>query len=190
MGYFGVPIRDHLFFARSADHAYVAWRCRELGARRVTEIGGGLGGVADYALRFGIERYTIYDLPVMNVIQGYALIKAGHRVALVGETDAPVVLHPWWRITDAGSCDVAVNQDSFPEIEPAFVEDYLRHIRRTAAQFLSINQEAGELASAKGHRQTIVADLVSRVGGFRRISRAPYWLRRGYVEELYEIASA
>ena len=189
MGYFGVPIRSHLFFVRSADHAYVAWRCRELGAERVVEIGGGLGGVAYYAKQFGIGRYSIFDLPVMNVIQGYALIKAGFDVSLVGEPDRSLIVRPWWHFAHADDCDVVVNQDSFPEIDPAFVLDYLQQIKRCAKRFLSINQEAGERASADGRRQNVVSELVTRTGGFRRASRTPYWLRRGYVEELYDVVA-
>jgi hypothetical protein len=187
MGYFGVPVRDHLFFVRSADHVYTAWRCHALGARRIVEIGGGLGGAALYSLRFGAHRYTIFDLPVMNVVQGYALLKAGHAVSLLGEPDQVVMVRPWWRLEASPECDVVVNQDSFPEIERAFVLDYLRHIRRFAGRLLSINQEAGELASADGRRQHVVSELVDSVGGFVRVSRVPYWLRRGYVEEIYEV---
>ena len=82
---------------------------------------------------------------------------------------------------------MVVNQDSFPEIERAFVVDYLRHIRRFAGRLLSINQEAAAVAAADGRCQHVVSELVDSVGGFVRVSRVPYWLRRGYVEEIYEV---
>jgi hypothetical protein len=59
------------------------------------------------------------------------------------------------------------------------------HAPRDAA-VLSINQEAPRLI-ADGRLQNVVADLVKRDAGFSRVSRSPYWLRRGYVEEVFEV---
>ncbi len=36
-----------------------------------------------------------------------------------------------------------------------------------------------------GHREHIVWQLVKRFPAYRRLYRFPFWLRRGYVEELY-----
>jgi hypothetical protein len=185
MGYFGIPIPGGLFFARAADHIYAAWRCRELGARKVAEIGGGLAGVGDFALRLGAESYAVYDLPIMNVIQGYSLLTAGHTVSLLGEPDGPVRVRPWWHFASAPDADVVVNQDSFPEIDGAFVVGYLKRISRISTFFLSMNQESEAAATADGRLQHVVGRLVAEAGGLQRISRAPYWIRKGYVEELY-----
>lgn len=186
MGYYGARVGDSLFFARSADHLYCAWRCLGFG-RRITEIGAGLAGVGDYAMRLGASSYRIYDLPVLNALQGYALIRAGHVVSLLGEPDAAVAVRPWWHFDDAPTCDVVLNQDSFPEIDASFVISYLRRIAQVARYFVSINQESAAPATADGSPQHIVSTLVSQTRGLRRRHRAPYWIRRGYVEEVYEV---
>ncbi len=75
-----------------------------------------------------------------------------------------------------------------PEIIQATVEDYLRQIRRTSRRyFLSINQEGGAFAGRPELRQIIVPQLAAAVGGFKRQARYPYWIRKGYVEEVYEV---
>lgn len=188
MGYFGARAGAGLFFARSADHLYCAWRCLGFG-RQITEIGAGLAGVGDYAMRLGASSYRIYDLPVLNALQGYALIRAGHAVSLLGEPDAPVAVRPWWHFDAAPPCDVVLNQDSFPEIDASFVEGYLKRIARVSRYFVSINQEGAAPATADGSPQHIVGALVAGVHGLRRRHRSPYWIRRGYVEEVYDASS-
>ena len=183
-----MPAGRGLFFVRSADAIYTAWRARTLGARRLVEIGGGLAGVGHFAQQLGVETYSVYDLPVMNVIQGHALISAGHDTSLLGEPGGAVSVRPWWHFDRSPACDVVVNTDSFPEIDPAFVADYLATMRRVTRWFLSINQESAAPGSADGRLQNVVADLVKIDGGFTRVSRAPYWLRRGYVEEIFEVS--
>jgi hypothetical protein len=198
-GYFGVPIGKSVLFMKSSEHLYTAWRltnlCSEHGNSSVCEIGGGYGGVAYYAYRLGVRKYSIFDLPQINVLQGYYL----------GMTlpDAPLVLYgephtsqgtaqgihvmPYWQLKREPnhSFAVALNQDSFPEIEPGAVKDYLGEIRRLVkGVFLSINQEA-QAACQLDIFQNHVPTLVAQAGGFRRLGRFPYWMRRGYVEEMY-----
>jgi hypothetical protein len=85
------------------------------------------------------------------------------------------------------SCfDLAVNMDSLPEIAPPIATGICTTIRRVARHFLSVNQEAMAPRTATD-RQGRVCDLVSRVGGFKRVSRAPFWMREGFVEELYRL---
>jgi len=121
----------------------------------------------------------------MNVVQGYALLTAGHTVSLLGEPDGPVRVRPWWHLATAAPCDVVVNQDSFPEIDGTFVRSYLQQIAKTSACFLSINQEGEAAANADGVLQHVVGRLAAETPGLTRISRAPYWIRKGYVEEVW-----
>ena len=87
----------------------------------------------------------------------------------------------------AGAFTLALNQDSFPEIDETLVREYLAEIRRTTTTyFLSINHEV-EHAKTNEARHLNVSTLLGRDAGFRRLYRMPYWLRRGYVEELYGI---
>jgi hypothetical protein len=78
------------------------------------------------------------------------------------------------------------NQDSFPEMHREHSVEYLRRARFIAPAVLSINQE-GEAPQSATSNQTVVADLIAAVGGYRRIYRSLHWLRPGYVEELYAV---
>jgi hypothetical protein len=44
-----------------------------------------------------------------------------------------------------------------------------------------------QVHSSGGDLQLTVPELIREVSGYRRVSRVPYWLRRGYVAELYAI---
>ncbi len=163
----------------------------------VCEIGGGLGGVAYYtAMMGGFGRHTIIDLPLVNVLQGYYLLRAlpGKVIRLYGEsapTPAVVEVLPTFSFDrDAGGFDVLFNMDSMPEMHPDYGLAYLRRARARAARlFLSINQEARALQS-KASRQTVVRDLVKQVGGYTTHYRFRHWLRAGYVEELFAVDPA
>ena len=66
--------------------------------------------------------------------------------------------------------------------------DYLIKIREISRQyFLSINHESRPPGADDSFTQINVQQLVDEVGGYKRLTRDPYWLRRGYVMELYEI---
>jgi hypothetical protein len=69
-----------------------------------------------------------------------------------------------------------LNVDSITEMDFQHAFDYVQKIRRCAARFLSINHEANPF-SAK--------DLLSKCGARTRALRYPYWLRKGYVEEIF-----
>ena len=60
---------------RAVDALYQAWRVAQLlpGAGRVVEIGAGLGRTAYYARLFGIDDYTLVDLPLTGISQAYFL---------------------------------------------------------------------------------------------------------------------
>jgi hypothetical protein len=131
---------------------------------RVLEIGGGLGRTAFYAHRFGVTDYTIVDLPFTGISQGYFLGRAlgAHGVKL---------LSPDEFFDSAETYDVALNADSLPEMSRAMAERYATAITHRAKRFISINHESNAF---------LVRDLFAG-----RISRHPYWLREGYVEEAF-----
>ena len=128
-------------------------------------------------------------LPVAYLL---ATTLGADAVCLEGEEarrDA-VKLRAHWTCSDeeTASFRVAANQDSFPEISRRTIEEYAREIARiTSGYFLSINHESEHPISSGGARHLVVPRLLERAPGFRRLSRAPYWLRRGYVEELYRV---
>ena len=181
---FGVRLGKNLLPEHAFSHAYAAWRIGQLGAGpHLAEIGGGFGGLAWFLAR-PERRYTILDLPFTNVVQGWFLLKAGLTVSLAGEPEAAIRVLPWWEIGRDEAYDLVINQDSIPEMPPETAEAYVARIRAIAPLFYSVNQEAAA-PNTDAFRQTVVPELVERDGGYRRLSRNLFWLRDGYVEEVY-----
>lgn len=189
----GIETRHGPVHYRHLNALYAASRLRALlptgGA--VCEYGGGLGLVACFTRRFAPTDYTLFDLPISNLFAGHYLIHTlgDDAVDLYGEPRRPdtIKVLPFWECAEAaeGAFALSLNQDSFPEIDASLVRSYLREIGRTTSRyFLSINHESG--ATIASHRQSRLADLSDALEGFVRAYRMRYWLRLGYVEELYE----
>lgn len=200
-GLFKIDTGHGLFGERDFNAIYTAWLLRILTAGmerpRVCEIGGGSGRVAHWAQRFGLTSYTMIDLPTTSLVQGYYVLKttSPERVLLYGESDpdpsAPMVrVLPTHAINDlgAGSFDVVLNQDSFPEINEASVREYLDWTKVSCAngRLVSINHESKPHVR-DGLGQLSVPETIERVGGFALEQRWPYWLRLGYVTEVYGV---
>ncbi|HEY8505982.1 MAG TPA: putative sugar O-methyltransferase, partial [Gemmataceae bacterium] len=195
---YGFRVADRFLTIDSLVHGYTLHRLRQLGAgpgSEVAEIGGGYGCLAMLAHRAGLRRYTIYDLPWVNALQGYFLITSlpPGSVRLYGEsaeTTGALSVMPYWAIEDVpdGSVDYFVNTDSIPEMGLETGRGYVRHIRRLLrGAFLSINQEAKAPSGGYGN-QLCVRELVEEAGGFRAESRCRAWMRCGYVEEVFRPA--
>ena len=146
---------------RDITALYAAWRIRaitnHLEGAAICEIGGGVGRVAYYCSKFGIGNFAIFDLPLVNVLQGYFLIRAlpGANVVLYGE-DMPadgraIRVLPGWAFQEVPSktFDLVLNQDSFPEIERSTVREYLREIGRTTRSALPEHQPRGRVADRR-----------------------------------------
>jgi len=185
----------HYFFGM-----YAAWRILQVLGRRenisVCEIGGGIGFTAHAAYRLGINDYSIFDLPYVSVMAGYYLIKVlpNASVCLYGEhvssNEAAIRLYPYWHYARATntSFDLTLNQDSFPEIDIEIVKWYLDSMpRNTKHFFLSINQEGQAAFDTSGKGQLFVPALLRDRDTYELVYRFPYWLRKGYTEELYRI---
>ena len=183
------------FHERDCNALYTAWLLRnftaEQAAPRLCEIGGGVGRVAYWSNRFGLRDYTIIDLPHINVLQGFYLCKAlpDVNVRLYGEASngAGLSVMPDFTITQIAdrNFDLVLNQDSFPEIHGDVVRAYLRWILKAGQKFLSINHESRP-SSVGEENQISVPELIAEVGGFDRLMRSQYWLRKGYVVEMYD----
>ncbi len=180
-----------LFDMKELWSAYTAWRIFTLVGRKasIAEIGGGIGKAAYYSSRFGFQNYSIFDLPMSNVIQAWYLIKSGEAVTLYGEEEIPgtIRIMPYWMFTPEQKYDITVNVDSFAEMDQSVVEGYLQTIKSNTSKYLlSINQEE-ETPYGDGHKHTVVPWVVKMVGGLSLVHRFPFWLSRRYVEELYTI---
>jgi hypothetical protein len=169
---------------RAIQSLYQAHRIVELAGRaaRVVEIGGGLGRTAYYARKFGIRDYTLIDLPLTNVAQGYFLgrVLGDDAITLFGESGGGGIrVLPPSRFLDTADCyDIAVNVDSMTEMAAATAQAYFSRIRARAGVFLSVNHEFNPFT---------VKDM-SAEHGIHAASRMPYWLRRGYVDEVFRFS--
>jgi hypothetical protein len=189
---YGCRIAGRLISTDSLLHSYTVNRLRGLGASpesTIIEIGGGYGCLAELFARAGLRRYTIYDLPWVNVMQGYYLIMARPDcdIRLYGESGGDVSVLPFWRIRDLAprSVDHVININSLPEMDAAIARDYLAVIGRILRRsFLSINQE-GMAANTNGPQNWVHA-LAAQQDVLTCRSRHPWWMEQGYVEELYE----
>ena len=191
-----------LFHERDVNAIFTAWSMGRIlqppEGTSICEIGAGTGRVAYWSQRLGFTSYTVVDIPLTNVIQGFYLLKAlpEASITLYGEASknqpgAPAIrILPFFCIDEVppNQFDLVLNQDSFPEINRETVVKYLEWIKIVSRQFFySINHESRPRDGA-GNFQLNVQALIAEAGGYRRVSRVPYWLRRGYVSELYEVA--
>jgi hypothetical protein len=201
---YGIRIGGRLITLESPELMYSAVRLdqalntrlrgRALADPRIVEIGGGYGATCLWFMRRGGRpgRYTIVDLPIVNVLQGYFLSQTlgADHVSLLDERPARVSILPDSRL-DAVSVpyDVLVNKDSMPEMPMTVVRDYLAWASTTCeGLFYSCNQES--TAPFLGQRQVLVPGLMAETPAFVRVRRDESWVRRGYVEEIYARADA
>jgi hypothetical protein len=197
----GVTVQDRLITPDTPDQIYAAVRldqaiCLHLDrgtggveSRRVVEIGGGYGAMCYWFLqrREAVATYTIVDLPIVNVIQGYFLACAlgPTRVSFYEEPSSQVMIVPNHALAEVASpFDVLVNKDSMPEMPHAAMIEYLDWgATNCEGLFYSYNQEVN--ADFLGEAQGVVHRAIAALGCFERLRRDESWVRRGYVEEIY-----
>jgi len=203
----GTDLAGRVAVPRTIRHLYTARRLRDavreylgegtLNELDIVEIGAGFGGVARCVMNqfaTGVTRYTIVDLPQINVIQAYFLASTlgSERVVLAGESEprnAGPVVRIWptryalERLREQ-QFDVLLNEDSLPEIPRPAGERYLQVFAQgLKGFFLSINQESE--SPVGGERQPRVTDL-AKASPLMRRHRQLCWIRPGYVEEIYQ----
>jgi hypothetical protein len=184
----GLKTNKGVFHYRHINSLYAATRVQKLNVdlAPICEIGGGLGITALYARRLGVQDYTLLDLPISCLLAGHYLLNtlSPDEVSLFGEPlrKGTIKVLPYWAHTQLEDDEFAltINQDSLTEIADNLVMAFLSEIGRTTKNyFLSINHEY--------HAGKVVKDFVRKSGGFREIYRSRYWIREGYVEELFQI---
>jgi hypothetical protein len=166
---------------RAVQSLYQAYRIKMLlsGVKNpaVLEIGAGTGRTAYYCSKMGLKNYTIVDLPFTAISQGYFLGRVLGEEAVVVEGErakrhAVKLLSPDSFLGGRSKFDLVVNVDSMTEIPTAIGEQYWKEIKSRARMLLSINHETNEKTMAE-------------IARTRPTRRFPYWMRRGYSEELY-----
>jgi len=128
---------------------------------KICEIGGGTGHLAFYLHRLGYKNISLVDLPTMSVSQMYFL--------LTNQIDNINFISPK---SFTGEYDVVINVDSITEMNMDSAKEYCEKMKNNTKYLMSINHEAQ-------------AFKVSDVCKMKRLSRNPFWLRRGYVLEEY-----
>jgi hypothetical protein len=185
---FGLASPRGVISYRVPQALWQAWRIsqllRDIRKPKILEIGGGLGRTALYARKFGITDYTIIDIPISSLAQGYFLGRAlgGQVVRMHGEeisanqADTVKLMSPSYFLRGSDPYDLVVNFDSLTEIGRDQAAEYLAAIQARATLFLSVNHEANEYT---------VLDLIQNSRTVPHHCRNPHWMRRGYVEEVF-----
>ena len=142
------------------------------------EIGAGLGRTAYYANLLGVKGYTILDIPLTNAAQGYFLgrVLGPDAVRLNGEAiGGPLLIQPSTAMKEnVERYDLIVNVDSWTEMAPEVAAAYWDYAKSVTRTVLSINHE---------HNAFTVRSMYSKDSDVR-VTRYPYWVRKGYVEEI------
>jgi hypothetical protein len=183
-GEFGLSTSRGIACFRAINAIYQALHLKGMGAPLITpgflEIGAGMGRTAYYAKRFGAGIYTIVDLPLALIGQAVflGLVLGDDQIWFHGEKgDAEgkirLLTPPQFHAYPEPFLTV-LNADSMPEMDPVHVKQYFDRMQRDRARFLSINHEANE------HTVHDLAPAESQ------ISRRPYPLRPGYMEEIFD----
>lgn len=166
-------------------------RLRDRGT--VLEIGPGLGRTAYYAFKMGIGDYTTVDLPLGIVAQACFLgaTLGPDLLWMIGDNPsmAPgrIRLLPSSRLDEIQQkFDIVLNVDLLTEKSSDVAAKYVTWIAKSADIFLSINHEANAFTTAE------LASAHLSPGA--KTARSPYWMRQGYVEEIFvthpELAAA
>lgn len=183
---YGVATSKGIISQRVPQALYQAWKIKRLLQNvknpRVLEIGAGLGRTAYYASVFGIKDYTIVDLPFTAICSGYFLGRTMgedhivlHGESLDGSKEKIKILTPDDFLQSNNHYDLIINVDSMTEMDPTVARMYLQKIETSTPVFLSINHEINPFS---------VAELIKERESVLEVSRDPYWLREGYVEEI------
>jgi putative sugar O-methyltransferase len=187
--YYGLETDRGVLGERALNALYGAWRVKQLtagvAAPRVLEIGAGLGRLAAYCHRMGVTDYWIVDVPLTSLAHGHFLAHSlgADRIVLDGEPnasarkDAVKILNPERFFADQFlKFDLVINVDSLTELGKDVATSYFRRAAERSPILFSVNHEVNPFR---------VFDLQNEPRLFDRVDRQPYWLRSGYVEEVF-----
>ena len=160
----------------------------------VCELGSGVGYLAYYCYLMGIKNVTLVDIPsvrataacfLMQNMQGTRFFFSDCSECWSNAPGIRLVLPEHLGSVPRQHFEVLVNCDSLPEMSADVATDYVQRIPSLCRNFLSINQEAAGKMWHLDMKQNKVSELVNTASGFQRVSRNLFWLRKGYVEEVY-----
>lgn len=165
--HFGLKTEKHgLFSDRDIMALGVAIRINEAYWNKkdisICDIGSGLGYLPFYLKQLGFNNITHIDIPTITVAAKYFM----H--INMPEFDLNYISpHEF-----DGKYDLVVNFDGLTTFSRKDADEYAAKISKNASHFLSINREIDSFR---------VCDIME----MKRITRNPFWYRRGYIEEDY-----
>jgi len=179
-GEFGIATSKGLISYRAIQAVYQSILVRRYAAESCLEIGGGMGRTAYFGHLLGLK-YTIIDLPMTIVGQALFLasVLGDDAIWLLGDTtpkNGRIALLPPSELHSVGQVDVVLNVDSLTEMGEKTATEYLAWISANCETFISVNHEANLFKTIKLCQSLYQSSLRSR---------CPYWLRVGYVEEVF-----
>lgn len=178
----GLKTSRGIFDYRAINGLYCAKKIKDSGASSVLELGAGLGWSTYYANTLGIKDYTIVDIPMTCIASAHFLSASldADTICFAGESASPmtqVSILPPEEFPANKKFDVVLNIDSLTEMGEEVARNYCKQIKNICRRFISINHEY--------HTYT-VAQLLAGDKRIKNYTRNPYWLRRGYVEEIFD----
>ncbi len=184
---FGIQTKRGIISYRAIQAVYQAWKIskiiKDIPNAKILEIGGGLGRTAYYCRHFGIRDYTIADIPISSLAQGNFLGRVLPEEVLtlfgepLNENEKIKIIPAEVFFSSERNYDLIVNVDSLTELDITIAKHYLQKIGEVGRLFLSINHESNSFS---------VHSIWKESPYLNKLYRNPYWLRRGYVEELFK----
>ena len=165
-GHFGIQTKEHgLYSDRDIMSLGIAIKVKQTYWNRsditICDLGGGVGHLTYWLRKLGFKNITYIDLPTVTVSAMYFLETNGiDDVKFITPDEFD------------GKFDLVINSDGLTLYSREAAEAYVSKIEENTKHFYSINREFDEFR-------------VSDICNMRRISRNPFWLRRGYIEEDY-----
>lgn len=169
---------------RAIQAIYQAYLIKELTKDienpKVLEIGAGVGRTAYYANKFGIYDYTIVDIPITILSSSYFLGRTlgEDKISLLGEakhTSQVKIIGVDEFLNGSEHYDLIINADSLTEMSYETMQIYRDKIESCSSIFISINHDCNT------HTVTDLFETAS----YKTKIRKPYWMRKGYIEEVF-----
>lgn len=150
----------------------------------ICEIGPGLGRTAFFANKLGAMKYTLVDLPIPSLCQGYFLLSSCPGEKFIFDNEKKSFekgfrfLNPQTFLKNNEKYDIILNVDSLTEMSEKMANIYLKNFINKTKWFLSINHESNSFT---------VNNLIKKIPEYKLISKSRSWIRKGYKEELYKL---